>query len=90
MYAGDLGRKTTKCGAMQSVTSSADRGLQIRRPFCCKPTCMKTNDVIAIRQKLENQSLFSVKEVLRANMTDRQFHVVDLTDTLNWKWQTMQ
>lgn len=61
----------TKCYAVKIGKSSAGRLVQIMRPVWCEPGCMKTDDVLYVRQNLKNQSALAVEDVLCAEMADR-------------------
>lgn len=75
IYTGDWCRKPTKCGVRQSGKYSACRIVQVMIPVWCVLGCIKTDNVIAVRQRLKNQSVFVAEKVPCAEMTDRSLQV---------------
>lgn len=79
----------TKCSARQGAMSPVGRVVQIMRTFWCEPGCIKTDDVISLREKMENKYPFTVENVyVRRWSTDVSSLGIQIT-RLKWKFQTM-
>lgn len=55
------------------------------RPAWCENICMKANDVVALRQKLEKVLALVIEEKFCPEMNDRQSQVRNPKG--KWKWK---